>query len=572
MQSLRHTSTGRQLGATNWAFIITLIIALVFIWLWFQETDKIDKAMDEKRQAEEKVARMNAEGVRLADALAELSNVVGWKNKNFTLKEIARNEQNIPYSDAAAIKANFDPEGVVGGAEEGTTVDGLLKKIISAASLTFEREGRMHSTKTGEEKEYKFQTLNAAFKEKLASVKAKWDEVQFSRPVPPADPDNDEGMANYNAELAAWEEKVKEYSNDIAELSQMEGWNEYSKVIAAPGTWADITKTPVTVQFYEYAEGGARTIENAMIGLDKAFERMGDELRANMQAWGQEITQLRKDTAAKEQSITELQQQLTTEQTARNTDVQQLQDRLNQETERANRNAINMTNAQNEAAKVKEDSAKTIATLNREIEARKEQNRLLKEKRDLVIARDDVDGSVLMGNATLGTAMIDLGHKDKAYVGQKFVVSALDRAGNRVNKGEIMIVKVTGDHSAKARILAGSAGRGDRIHNPFYQPGERIYVYFAAKMDKWPVEMARERLAKMNVVVQDAPNGKTHYIIVPNSWAAPADAGGGEDEDEDEGDEDGGGAASPLEEVQKTARTFGANVITENLLDAFLDY
>ena len=140
-----------------------------------------------------------------------------------------------------------------------------------------------------------------------------------------------------------------------------------------------------------------------------------------------------------------------------------------------------------------------------------------------MIQRDDVDGSVLVSNATLGTAMIDLGHKDKAYVGQKFVVSALDRAGNRVNKGEIMIVKVTGDHSAKTRILAGSAGRGDRIHNPFYQPGETIYVYFAGKMDKWPMEMARDRLAKTNVIVQDAPNGKTHYIILRGKWGLAID-------------------------------------------------
>ena len=186
------------------------------------------------------------------------------------------------------------------------------------------------------------------------------------------------------------------------------------------------------------------------------------------------------------------------------------------------------------------------------------------------IARDDVDGTVVVGNATLGTAMLDLGHKDKAYVGQKFVVSALDRAGNRVNKGEVMVVKVTGDHSAKVRVLAGTAGRGDRIHNPFYQRGERIYVHFAAKMDKWPLEMARERLAQMNVVVQDAPNGKTHYIIVPNSWAAAPEPAGEDDEDADE--EEGGSATTPLEQVQKTARTFGANVITEALLDAFLDY
>jgi len=493
---------------------------------------------------------------------------VGFETKNFTCTYISRANKQFPYSDAATIKANFDPEGVVPGAEQGQTQPGILKKIIDAAQLTFEREARLSTGKTGEEKEHVFKTLSTEFKDKLRSVQAKWGEVEFSRPVPPADPDDTQGKQEYASALQEWERKVKDYSADLKALSEMAGWQEYRKRIAPPGQWGDPTKEGVTVQFYQYSDTGQKTIEAAMVGLDTAFNLMGQELRANMEAWGNQISQLRKDTKAKEDTITQLQQQLEQEQQAHTTDVSQLQDRINQEQERANRNAIGKTNAENELQKVKSDSANAVATLQREVEARKEQNRLLKEKRDLVIARDDVDGTVLVANGTLGTAMIDLGHKDKAYVGQKFVVSALDRAGNRVNKGEIMIVRVTGDHSSKARILSGSVGRGDQLHNPFYQPGETVYVYFAGKMDKWPKEMAAERLAKMGVVVQDAPDGKTQYIIVPNSWTQPAQKAEGEDEGE------GGPKAgsTPLDEAMKTARLFGANVITENILDAFLDY
>ncbi|MDA1196044.1 MAG: hypothetical protein O2894_12800 [Planctomycetota bacterium] len=571
MRSLRtNSSTGSQLGGTNWAFIISLIVALVFIWLWFQETDKQERNAAAIAAAEKRVSDLNDEGIKLADALVELSNAVGWKSSSMNLSHIRRTETSLSLTDVAAVKGNFDPEGVVKGAEEGATTDGVLKRIIAAAQLTFEREARLHTTATGAEKEYKYETLSTAFKDKLKEITAKWGDVQFSRPVSPADPDDAQGQANYQSELVEWENKVKEYSEDYKALALMEGWKEYSAVIAAPGQVPDLTKTPVTVQFYQYADGGVRTVEAGLVGLDTAFTRMGDELRANMQTWGEEIAQLRMDTAAKDVSIGELNTQLTAAQEAHNNDVTQLQDRLNQETERANRNAIQATNAQNEVLRVKDDTSKTVASLSREVEARKEQNRLLKEKRDLVIARDDVDGSVLVSNTVLGTAMIDLGTKDKAYVGQKFVVSQNDRAGNRVNKGEIMIVKVTGDHSAKARILSGSAGRGDLLHNPFYEAGERVYVYFAAKLDKWPKAMATERLAQLNVVVQDAPDGNTHYIIVPNSWTAPVETVGGED---DEGDEEGAATGSnPLEEMKKTARTFGANVITEALLDAFLDY
>ena len=42
-----------------------------------------------------------------------------------------------------------------------------------------------------------------------------------------------------------------------------------------------------------------------------------------------------------------------------------------------------------------------------------------------------------MANGTLGTAVIDLGSKDKVFVGQKFGVSDLDRMGNRRMKGEL---------------------------------------------------------------------------------------------------------------------------------------
>jgi len=568
MQSHRKLSLER--GSTNWAFIITLILLLVFVYMWYDETDKQDKMTQDLKKAREDNVALNSDAVRAVEALRAISDAVGWEYKNFQLGNISFAERNIAITDEALVRQNFKPDGVVPGAEDGQTVDGILKKILSASQLSFEREARLHTTKTGDETAHTFKTLSSAFKDKLASVQAKWQEIPFTRPTPPADPDDEQGKTDYNAELAAWEKKVEEYNADLKALSEMEGWTEYTERIAAPGQWGDLSKEGVTVHFFTYTDTGKQTIEAAMSGLDEAFKRMGAELRADMSAWGQEITQLRKDTAAKEQALTEARDALSAEQTARTNDVNQLTERVNAETERANRNAIRATTAENEATKTKEDSAKAVAGLNREIEARKEQNRLLKEKQDLVIARNDDDGKVLVANNTLGTAMIDLGTKDKVYVGQKFGVSALDRNGNRRMKGEIMIVQVTGDHSAKTRILSGNVGGGDNIHNPFYEKGATIYVYFAAKLDKWPKDMAAERLAKLNVVVQDAPDGKTQYIIVPNSWtmAAEAPAAGEDGEEPAEGEK----AANPLEEIQKTARVFGANVITERILDAFLDY
>ncbi len=553
-----------QRGSTNWAFIITLLLLLVFVWLWYGETDKQDKNAKEIKDLQASNSALNVEGAKVADLLKELSDAVGWEGKNVQLDHITRPERSFAITDVALVRANFKPDGVVQAAE-GQTSDGILKRILAASQLTYEREARPGTAKTGTETPHTFKTLSNAFKEKLASVRAKWDGVAFDRPAPPADPDDEQGKADYASALQAWEAKVKEYDDDLKALSEMEGWKEYNERIAAPGQWGDITKEGVTVHFYTYGAGGD-TIEAAMVGLDEAFKRMGAELRSNMEALGSQVVQLRKETAAKEEALTTANAALTTEQEARTNDVNQLTTRVNAETERANRNAIEKTTAQNEMQKSKEAAAKEITGLKRDVEARKEQNRLLKEKQDLVIARNDKDGSVLMANGTLGTAVIDLGNADKVYVGQKFGVSDLDRMGNRRMKGEIMVVRVTGAHSASCRILAGTVGGGDNIHNPFYQAGETIYVYFAAKLDKWPKNMATQRLAKMGVVVQDAPDGHTQYIVVPNSWAAPKKAA----TDEDEGD--GEAAANPLEEIMKTARLVGANVITENILDAFLDY
>jgi len=562
MQSPR---THDQRGSTNWAFIITLLFLLVFVWLWYGETEKQDKNAKDITALKADNSALNVEGAKVADLLKELSDAVGWESKNVQLDHIARSERSFAITDVALVRGNFKPDGVVPGSEEGQTVDGILKRIIAAAQLTYEREARPGTAKTGEETAHTFKTLSNAFKEKLAGVQAKWDGVAFDRPAPPADPDDEQGKADYASALQAWSAKVQEYDDDLKALSQMEGWKEYTARIAAPGQWGDITKEGVTVHFYTYG-GGADTIEAAMVGLDEGFKRMGAELRSNIETLGNQVVQLRKETAAKEQALTETKAALTKEQGDHTADNDQLQTRITAETERANRNAIEKTTAQNEMQKSKEAAVKEVAALKRDVDARKEQNRLLKEKQDLVIARNDIDGSVLMANATLGTAMIDLGNADKAYVGQKFGVSDLDRMGNRRMKGELMVVRVTGAHSAKCRILSGGAGSGDNIHNPFYQPGATIYVYFAAKLDKWPKAMAAQRLAKMGVVVQDEPNGNTQYIVVPNSWAAPKKAASDEDEGEGEA------AVNPLDEIMKTARLVGANVITENILDAFLDY
>ena len=69
----------------------------------------------------------------------------------------------------------------------------------------------------------------------------------------------------------------------------------------------------------------------------------------------------------------------------------------------------------------------------------------------------------------------------------------------------------------------------------------------------------------MNVIVEDTINTETDYVLVPAGTAvAPA------------GEKPAEGAAAPAEtefdKLQRMARSFGASLITENMISAFLDY
>jgi hypothetical protein len=92
------------------------------------------------------------------------------------------------------------------------------------------------------------------------------------------------------------------------------------------------------------------------------------------------------------------------------------------------------------------------------------------------------------------------------------------------------------------------------------------------ELEKYPLSLARERLARMNVVLDATPSGDTDYFVIPDSMAAAPPAGAGGEEGEEEPEEGAANPAAELERVEKLARTFGATVITERMLNSFLDY
>lgn len=561
---MRHRS---QLGAGHWPFIIALLFAIVFAYMWYGEQDKVEGLNSTIQTQKDTIGSLNKAGNDLYDVIERVDRVVGFHTGQKTADGSAFGRGRIEVPDWDRISAHLNP-GMDVPAGDGTAPS-YMKQLVDLATLSYDQAAFTIEATKGEKKEEAWKTVTAAFLEKQKQVEDLKGQL-LRVPTPPADPDDTQGHSDYQARRNQYEAVLTSYNEALAELTSMEGWKEWNETIHGPGNISDANRRKIVVSYFRAKADGYSNLENAIAALPPIVDNLRSEVKSLVEQDQTTIRQLRTEVSSRENTINTLQANLASEQQARTTEVGNLQNQLAQSQSEREQARQGETTARNDLARAREEFGTTVATKDREIDARKEQARLFKEKRDLVIARDDPDGSILASNPGFGTATIDLGSADKAFVGLKFTASDLDRGGNRVDRGQVMIVKVLGPHSSQVRIVSGQAGSGYRLHNPFYQPGERIHVFFAGKLDKWPVEMARERLERMNVVVQSALDGKTDYVVIPNSWTiAKEDTGGG---DEEEGGEEAAGGASPLDKVLGEARSAGATVITERLLDAFLDY
>src|SRR5207248_2940542 len=137
--------------------------------------------------------------------------------------------------------------------------------------------------------------------------------------------------------------------------------------------------------------------------------------------------------------------------------------------------------------------------------------------------------------------------------------------------------KVLDSHYSQVRILSQVGGEkpmaaGDLISNPFFNKNRPIHVYIGnGEFRKYPRTVAAARLAKMGVIVEDKIWEKTDYVLIPDSLAVKpggeAPAAGAEPA--------AAGAAKPeseLDRLSRLAHTFGATLITERMIESFLDY
>jgi hypothetical protein len=350
-------------------------------------------------------------------------------------------------------------------------------------------------------------------------------------------------------------------------------YKRLNEIIKLPGTIADESNTTRLVFFTDTPQPQP-TVADLLKAVEKPILAMKSEFIENKKADVQRVAEVTAEKVALETAVAAANTALKEEQTRHTTDVNNLTKEVTDANALIEKNRLEATTAIQRLAIVEEEKKREEARLTREVVARDERIRQDKAVRDLEIRRDDPDGQVLAASPTMMTGTVNIGRLDRAFPGLKLAVSQIGRGGLREPKGEIMIHRVTGPHSSTFSILSQlnpetPIGQGDIVHNPLYNPTETLHIWFAGDLERYPKHIARERLSRMGVVVDDELNAETDYVVIPGSMKAPAPTEAPADGEE--------GAAPPAgrseaEKIEAMARNFGATVITEEMLNHFLDY
>lgn len=570
-------------GSANWPFIITLILLLVFAYMWFDERDQREVAQVQSAAAEDKATASEQALTAVANYAADLSLLVGYTTdkdmKSLILdpvgdendergKQAAERGRALVGSRSITNLKKLDAQLTKDGAIDGEP--GLTAWLINEAETEILKDLRTDSGDAVKETPANFDWMTPDFKAKLLEIDAM--EVP-SAPKLPVDPDDAVDVVRYENELAEYDKAVTAFEQALNELQQMEGYETWDGVIKGPRGFKPDQRTVVKLDFFVQSLKSRVDVETLMAYPKQAINALISELKKNKDADAAIIDAARADAAAKGQTIDNLQTDLREEQERHTADVQQLNSDLTAANETAETNQLEATQALQRVTVVEEEKRREVASRESRIGALENRIRIDKDDRDLKISRDVQDGSVLSASPTMGTAIIDLGSADKIYPGLKYNVSYFGKGGFRLPKGQVMVTRVLGKKSAKVAILAEEAcnpiAQGDIIHNPLWSATDTIHVFLAGELEKYPLEIATARLARMGVVLDAAVDGDTDYIVVPDSMAAPPPAGGEDDEEEDE---EAVGGKSEFERIQALGRTFGATVITEKMLNEFLDY
>ncbi len=535
-------------GASIWPFVISLVLLLVFVFLWFDRKSEGEKADKRVVELQALVDAANAKVGELDAYATDLSDVVGWttstKLSSKPLTDIAALKKVLDLNEPAGLFAQFRD------ASTQATIRAFYKGTASTPPAAIE-----------------VSKISQAFKDKIAEVEKAWP---GEAPIPPADWDDAATKSAFEEAKKAYDAKSDAYRKIVDEALAMKDFELVKPVLGAVSIWSlDKMGEAVKWQFVAQPAVPSLTLEEYVKLPAPAISKMKEEWTKSVNSLVAQLDALTKEKAERDATIEKVQAELATAQTDRTTDVARLSKEASDSKEVAEKARVDLENQRNLLSQATDKAKVDQAAANTQLTALKNRIQSDKEVIDAEIARDDPDGSLLAANNSQNLVYVDLGSADKVYAGLKFTVWNVGRGGIRVMKGDVVITQVLDVHYSQARIASSAAplSSGDRISNPFFRKDRPIRLFLSGDLKKYPKAIAVERLKRMNVIVDDKISSDTDYVLIPAGvLVAPAGAAPAAD-----------GAAAPATEsefdrLQKLARSFGANLITETMIEAFLDY
>jgi hypothetical protein len=251
------------------------------------------------------------------------------------------------------------------------------------------------------------------------------------------------------------------------------------------------------------------------------------------------------------------------------TRADQMQDQVNQASARNDESQAKIQALVQEFTKSKRMS---------EIEVQALKDRYINEKKKMEIAmkEDPKDGEILVADARQGLAFLDKGKNFRIAPNMKFRVWRIGKGNVRENVAEIEVISV-GETSATARVTKLVTSRvpvaqGMSYSSPFYDAHKKLRVHIAGNLRYYPSDLAKRRLAESGCAVADRLDDTVNVVILGEP-AVDIETEAGTPEEAAAAEEKAKALREArIREIRDTAATLGAIVVTEDVLQTFIQY
>lgn len=287
----------------------------------------------------------------------------------------------------------------------------------------------------------------------------------------------------------------------------------------------------------------------------KSYETRIAQLQAKV---NEQSTQFQADVASKAQLFD-------TEKTR----ADQMQDQVNQASTK-----VDELQSKNQALVQEFTKSKRMS----DIEKQALKDRYINEKRRMEIAmkEDPKDGEVLVADARQGLVFLDKGKNFRVAPNMRFRVWRIGKGNVRENVAEVEVIDV-GESSSTARVTKLVSSRvpvaqGMSFSSPFYDPHKKLRVHIFGNLRYYPSDLAKRRLAESGCAVAERLDDTVNVIILGEP-AVDIEADAGTPEEAAAAEEKAKAQrAARVKDLMDTAATLGAIVVTEDVLQTFIEY